>query len=196
MSDMDYLMPLFSMTLKSSAPLAMTPPAGNRCEERTLLRALPHPFMGFCFLHMLQHQGAFVPSIPTCYLGPEGIRRLYETEVLDRSGMAREAEVWPLLEPLGVAWETVEEVARTRLPGYMFVSRLMSLDDADEFHSPITLCTDPALTAMVLSRIKGRFYRSDSEPNYQIDHFLKTAVVCGDSRLFDRFTSHCQENKS
>ena len=40
----------------------------------------------------------------------------------------------------GAAWETVEEAEAHALPGYMFVSRLMSLDDADEFHSPITLC--------------------------------------------------------
>lgn len=196
MGNMDYLMSLFSMTFDASTPLAMTPPSGTRGGEHTLLRTLPHPFIGFSFPHMLQHQGAFAPSIPACYLGPEGMRRLYETEVLEDSRLPQAAEVWPLLEPLGVTRERVEALVRTRLPGYMFVSRLMSLDDDDAFHSPITVCTDPALTAAVLARIHGRFYRSDSTPNYRIDHFLKTAVVCGDSRLVDPFMPECREYTS
>lgn len=189
MNEADMLTTLLSVTLKPSGMLAMTPPTGSPSGEFILLRTMPDSFTAFSFVHLLHHHNLLAPFIPPGqYLGPEGIRKLYAEALLERTGLPVDAEIWPLLKPLGLTRKNADEVARTRLPGYMFVSRLLSLDD-DEFHSPVKLCTDPALCAAVIARTTGHYYRSNAAPDYRLKHFLQTAVVCGDSRVSESATA-------
>ncbi|OQB35049.1 MAG: hypothetical protein BWY09_02454 [Candidatus Hydrogenedentes bacterium ADurb.Bin179] len=182
MPKMDTLTAMLSATLNPSGTPA--PPTVNASGEISLLRTMPTPFTAFSFVHLLHHHGLLAPFIsPDQYLGREDLRKCHVDSLLEHYGLSAGAEVWPLLQPLGFHRENADEIAHTRLPGYMFVSRLLSLDE-DGFYSPVTLCTDTALAAAVVSRVKGRYYRSDAEPDYRMDHFLKTAVVCGDTRVF------------
>jgi len=181
MPKMDTLTAMLSATLN---PSRMTSLTENASGEVSLLRTMPTPFTAFSFVHLLHHHGLLASFIsPDQYLGREELRKCHADALLEHYGLSADAEMWPLLQPLGVHRENADEIAHTRLPGYMFVSRLLSLDE-EGFYSPVTLCTDPALAAAVISRVKGRYYRSDAEPDYRMDHFLKTAVVCGDTRVF------------
>lgn len=181
-------------TLKSSGPLAMTPPTGNRSRELTLLRRMPKPLSAFSFIHLLHHHGKLASVIPPSqHLNREDISEKYVEALRRQIGLPEYSEIWPLVLPLGVTQEKVDAFAQMHLPGYIFVSRLLSLDDDDGLHSPVTVCTDLVLTTAVIARTKGHYYRSDTPPNYRIDHFLKTAVVCGDSWISELATAAKQE---
>lgn len=181
-SDMSTL--LRSINLKPSGTLAMTPPTADRSKELTLLRRMPQPLSAFSFIHLLHHHGELAPFIsPSRHLSREDISPKYTEALRTQLGLPEHSEIWPLLLPLGVTREDADTFAQTHLPGYMFVSRLLSLDDDDGFHSPVEVCTNPVLTTAVIARANGHYYRSDAPPNYRLDHFLKTAVVCGDPRI-------------
>lgn len=171
---------------KPSGILALTPPAENGSREFTLLRSMPAAFTAFSFIDLLHHHGLLAPFLsPAQCAGLETSRQACTEALRKRSGLSADAEIWPLVQPLGLARERADEIARTRLPGYMFLFRLLSLNNDETFYSPVKVCTDPALTAAVIARTKGRYYRSDTAPDYRLDHFLKTSAVCGDPRLFD-----------
>jgi|GEM_PF-2150080 len=181
MNDAEYLMALYTIMLKPEKNIGMTAPDETPRRQCALGRTMPRGFMLLSYIQLLQDAGLCpAPPPPSPGNAASARHHHYSAAGLGRSGVA---EVWPDLRKLGVSRNDVEEIARTRLPGYMFVSR-PTLLELDEYHEPMTVCTDAVLVAAVIARTSGHFYRADTPPNYRLDHFLKTLVVCGDPRLF------------
>lgn len=149
-----------------------------------LIRTLPHPFIMCSFLHMLQKHGLCPSTTPARGRGLEALRRQFKAEVLPHVGLGEDAELWPLVQSLGVTRKDADAIVPAKLRGYIFVARLMDLYEDGHFDFPLALCMDPVLVIAAISRTRGRYYREDCTPDYRIGHFLETAFVTSDSRLF------------